>query len=544
MSIILGISGGFAHRIGSPAACLVINGKLEFAQEEERLNRIKNSIGLMPTYAIKEALKYRKLNIRDVNYVAFHSNYPKLLKKIQSYFVFNFGYCPKIKFVDHHTSHAYSAYFPSGFEKANIITMDYSGNGVSTTISRGYGNNIKKIKEIRKPNSLGIFYGLITQVLGFEIDNDEYKVMGLASYGKSNHNFNKILKVTKDDYLLNQKIINKNELDKKKSLQLTRQEPFYSNYLLKELKIKKRMLKNINSSKKKNLAASAQKQLNIAAENLLKYTFNKTKINNFCLAGGVALNCSMNKHLSNLNFVKNLFVQPASSDAGCSIGAAFFVANKLKEKIIVKENFYLGNSFNSKNIKRILKNNGILRYARKYNYKFVAKKLADSKIIAIFQGRHEFGPRALGNRSIIANPQNKNMKKILNKKIKYREGFRPFAPVVLKEDAEKYFKIKKGIDYSGMTVTCEANKNIKKILPSCIHFDNTARVQVLDYKKNKKLGKLIKEFGKLSGHPVLINTSFNLNKQPNVNTPEDAISTFYSSGIDYLVLEDFILSKQ
>lgn len=163
----------------------------------------------MPTYAIKEALKYKKLNIRDVNYFAFHSNYPKLLKKIQSYFVFNFGYCPKIKFVDHQTSHAYSAYFLSGFKKANIITMDYSGNGVSTTISRGYGNNIKKIKEIKKPNSLGIFYGLITQVLGFEIDNDEYKVMGLASYGKSNHNLNKILKITKDDYLLNQKIINK-----------------------------------------------------------------------------------------------------------------------------------------------------------------------------------------------------------------------------------------------------------------------------------------------------------------------------------------------
>jgi carbamoyltransferase len=160
MSIILGISGGFAHRIGSPAACLVINGKLEFAQEEERLNRIKNSIGLMPTYAIKEALKYKKLNIRDVNYIAFHSNYPKLLKKIQSYFVFNFGYCPKIKFVDHHTSHAYSAYFPSGFKKANIITMDYSGNGVSTTISKAKGNKIKKIKEIRKPNSLRNFLWL------------------------------------------------------------------------------------------------------------------------------------------------------------------------------------------------------------------------------------------------------------------------------------------------------------------------------------------------------------------------------------------------
>ncbi len=543
MSVILGISGGFIHRIGSPAACLVINGKLEFAQEEERFNRIKNSGGLMPTYAIKQALKFKKIDIRDVDYVAFHSNYPKLINKIESYFVFNFGYSPKIKFVDHHSSHAYSAYYPSGFKKANILTLDYSGNGISTTISLGIENKIKRFKEIKKPNSLGIFYGLITQILGFEIDNDEYKVMGLASYGKPKYNLNNILNVDKDIFRLNNKILNIAELDKKKSLMLTRQEPFYSDYLLKQLKLKRRLEKNIHSKKKKDLASSAQNQLNLAAENLFKYAYKKNKVNNFCLAGGVALNCTMNNHLSQLDFVKKLFIQPASSDAGCSIGAAFFVANKLREKIIIKNKVYLGNQFNNSQIKQILKNNNILKFAKKYDCKFIAKKLAESKIVAVFQGRHEFGPRALGNRSILANPQNVNMKRILNKKIKYREGFRPFAPIVLKNNSNKYFNLKQGVDYSSMTVTCEAKKNVKKIFPSCIHYDNTARVQILEKNKNKKIEKILETFGKITGHPVLINTSFNLNKQPNVNTPEEAISTFYASGIDYLVLQDYILCK-
>ncbi len=543
MSVILGLSGGFIHRAESASVSLIINGKLIFSQEEERINRIKNSRGLMPTYAIKEALNFSRIKIKDVDYIAYSFFYPKLKKKIEKYFQFNFGYCPKLIFVDHHTSHAYSAYFPSKFKKSNIITFDYSGNGISTTISCGIGNSIKRLKVFKKPNSLGIFYGLLTQALGFELDNDEYKVMGLASYGKPIYNFDNILKIKKNGYILNKEILSTAERNKKTSLSLTRQEPFYSNYFLKNLRLKKRMSKNSNSVKKKNIAASAQRQLNLAAENLFKFAFNKTGIDNFCLAGGVALNCTMNKHLSNLNFVKNFYVQPAASDAGCSMGAALFVANSLKEKIIIKENFYLGNRFSSKTIHNILKNNNLLKSVKKYNHKFIANALAKSKIVAIFQNRHEFGPRALGNRSILANPKNISMKRILNKKIKYREGFRPFAPVVLESDAQKYFDLKKGIDYTSMTVTCIAKKNIKKKIPSCIHYDNTCRVQVLKPKKNKKLEKILKEFGKITGDPVLINTSFNLNKQPNVNTPEDAISTFYSSGIDYLILENFILCK-
>lgn len=543
MSIILGLSGGFIHRAESASASLIINGKLEFSQEEERINRIKNSRGLLPTYAIREALNFAKIKITDVDYVAYCFLYPDLAKKLKSYFKFNFGYCPKLKFVDHHTSHAYSAYFPSKFKKSNIITFDYSGNGISTTINYGEGKSIKRLRSYKKPNSLGIFYGLITQALGFELDNDEYKVMGLASYGKPIYNFENILKIKNDGYQLNEKIINQNEKDKKTSLSLTRQEAFYDSYLLKQLNLKHRMPKQVISTKKKNIAASAQYQLNLAAEQLFKYAFKITGINNFCLAGGVALNCTMNKYLSNLDFVENFFVQPASSDAGCSMGAALYVANKMNEKITIKENFYLGNKFGNKSIKKILNNNNILKSAKKFNVKFIARELAKSKIVAIFQGRHEFGPRALGNRSILANPKNNLMKKILNQKIKYREGFRPFAPVVLDKHSKNYFYLKSGVDYSSMTVTCHAKPNIDKKIPSCIHYDNTARVQVLKRKKNKKLESILEEFGKLTGDPVLINTSFNLNKQPNVNTPEDAIATFYSSGIDYLILEDYILCK-
>ncbi len=543
MSVVLGISGGFIQRIENPAACLIINGKLVFAQEEERFNRIKNSRGLMPTYAIKESLKSNGLTIKDVDYVGINFNYPKLLKKLKSYFKFNFGYCPKIFFVDHHVSHAYSAYYPSGFRNANIITFDFSGDGTSTTLSVARKNKITKLKEFKKPNSLGIFYGLITQVLGFNIDNDEYKVMGLASFGKAKYNFNDILKINKHGYKLNTKIINEDELIKAKSLNITRQEPFFSNYLLKKLNIRQRMSKGNFTNKKLNIAASAQNQLNLAAENLFKIIHKKTKIENFCLAGGVSLNCSMNKHLSNLSFVKKLYIQPAASDAGGSIGAAFYVCRKFKEKIIVNNKFYLGNKFSNSHIKSVLKNNNIFKFAKKYNHKFIAKELAKSKIVAIFQGRHEFGPRALGNRSILANPKNKNMKKILNKKIKYREKFRPFAPVVLDKNVEKYFYIKKGIDYSSMTVNCNAKPYAKKNVPACVHIDNTSRVQILKFSENKKLGSILKEFGRITGEPILINTSFNLNKQPNVNTIEDAISTFYSSGIDHLILENYVLSK-
>ena len=540
MTKIIGISGGFIHRIDNPAATLIIDGDVVFAQEEERFNRIKHSRGLIPTFAIQECLKYKNINIKEIDYIAFASNLPQLRNKISDYFNFNFGYCPKIVFIDHHLCHAASAFYPSGFKETIILTADYSGNGVSTTISIGKNNQINRIKEFKKPNSLGIFYSLITQVLGFEIDNDEYKLMGLASYGKAKHNLDKILEVGKGYYKLNQKMISKNEF--KYSKDLTRQEPFYSKELLKILKIKKR-LKKKGFSNKIDIAASAQKKLNDAAISLINWAYEKTKISNLCIAGGVGLNCTMNKKISELSYIKNLYVQPASSDAGNSLGAALITSLKFDKKINVKEHVYLGNQFNNKYIAKVLKNNGIYNKTIKLNEKFVAKKLNQSKIFAVFQGRQEFGPRALGNRSILANPMNKNMKNILNEKIKYREEFRPFAPIVMKKDSTKYFNIKNGVDYRHMTVTCDAKPGIDKLIPSCVHVDNTARVQLLEKGKNKLIENILNEFGKLSKNPVLINTSFNLNRQPNVNTPEDAISTFYASGIDYLIIGNRILIK-
>lgn len=540
MTKIIGISGGFIHRIDNPAATLIIDGDVVFAQEEERFNRIKHSRGLIPTFAIQECLKYKNINIKEIDYIAFASNLPQLRNKISDYFNFNFGYCPKIVFIDHHLCHAASAFYPSGFKETIILTADYSGNGVSTTISIGKNNQINRIKEFKKPNSLGIFYSLITQVLGFEIDNDEYKLMGLASYGKAKYNLDKILEVGKGYYKLNQKMISKNEF--KYSKDLTRQEPFYSKELLKILKIKKR-LKKKGFSNKIDIAASAQKKLNDAAISLINWAYEKTKISNLCIAGGVGLNCTMNKKISELSYIKNLYVQPASSDAGNSLGAALITSLKFDKKINVKEHVYLGNQFNNKYIAKVLKNNGIYNKTIKLNEKFVAKKLNQSKIFAVFQGRQEFGPRALGNRSILANPMNKNMKNILNEKIKYREEFRPFAPIVMKKDSTKYFNIKNGVDYRHMTVTCDAKPGIDKLIPSCVHVDNTARVQLLEKGKNKLIENILNEFGKLSKNPVLINTSFNLNRQPNVNTPEDAISTFYASGIDYLIIGNRILIK-
>lgn len=542
MSLILGISGGLGHTGQDSAAALIENGSLVFAMEEERITRTKHSRSVMPTNAIREGLKKIKKKFKDIEFIAYYANYFRFRSILEDYFKFNFGSCPKIKFYDHHLCHAASAFFPSGFQKAIIFTADFSGDGVSTTISIGENKNIKLIKKFQKPDSLGMFYSIFTQLLGFNFDSDEYKIMGLAPYGSSHINLDKIILSDKNgNYSINKSIINKNYK--------SRQSPLYNEKIFKYLNIKKKFDSKKISENQKNIAASVQKKLEDIIIQLVQDIYRKTKIKKICFAGGVSLNCAALRKISNLNIFDDIFVQPASSDAGTSIGAAFLASlDQLKNtKIqIPSSHVYLGNEFRNNYIKKILEvcNLNFENIYSRNKYNFLLDEIANNKIISIFRGRHEFGPRALGNRSILANPNKKNMKDILNKKIKFREGFRPFAPIVTDKNAKNYFSLSTNIEnYKHMNINVNANLEAKKKFPSCVHVDNTSRVQVLENKDNNFIYDLLDNLSEIYNIDCLINTSFNLDKMPIVNTPQDAIGAFYSSGIDHMLIGDYLVSK-
>lgn len=540
MSIILGISGGLSHTGQDAAATIIQNGKCVFAMEEERFLRTKHARSVMPTNSIREGLKYINKTMKDVEFVSYYANYRNIKKDLEAYLKYHFDHSPEILFFDHHLCHAASTFYPSNFNKSLIFTADYSGDGVSTTLSIGDGENIKVIKKFSKPNSLGIFYSMFTQVLGFNYDDDEYKVMGLAPYGDPIYDLNEIIQSDNlGNYNLKKKFINLKSR--------SRQSPLFNENLLKQLNLKKIFNSKTITKNQKDLAASVQFKLEEIVTNLLKDIFNKTQISNLCLAGGVSLNCAMIKKISDLKIFKNIFVQPASSDAGTSLGSAILASKKKNYKLKkFSSQAYLGNSFKNAEIKKILDicNLKYEHVDKNYNKEFLIEKLKNNSIFAIFRGRHEFGPRALGNRSIFANPKLKNMKSVLNNKIKFREGFRPFAPIILDKVADKYFYLTSNIkDYKHMTINAKAKGITKEKFPSCVHVDSTSRVQILNKQENNFVYDLLNSLKKGYDIDCLINTSFNVNKMPIVNTPQDALSCFYSSGIDLMLLGDYILKK-
>ncbi len=540
MSIILGITGGLSHTGQDASVAIIQNGDLVFAMEEERFTRQKHSRGVMPTNAITKGLNFIQKSIRDVEYVAYYANYFKIKDDLNRYFKHNFGYSPKILFYDHHMCHAASAFFPSKFEKSLIFTADYSGDGVSTTVSIGKGKNIETVKRYKKPNSLGIFYSMFTQILGFEFDNDEYKVMGLAPYGKNKIDLNKFIQTDRSgDYKLNFRYLNLNNR--------SRQDTLYNNKFISELNLSSKYKHNNITQKQKDIAFSVQSKLEEIIVNLIKNFQKKYKINNLCMAGGVSLNCAVVRKISQLNIFKNIFVQPASSDAGAALGAAILAYIEKFEKFKkVKNHVYLGNQYNNNEIKYILKNCNIKHTKLNQNNlkNFISEKISKDFVFGIFKGRHEYGPRALGNRSILANPKNKNMKSILNHKIKFREGFRPFAPIVMQENANKLFDLRLPPEnYKHMTINVSSFKKTEKYFPSCVHVDGTSRVQILNKKDNVFIYEILSCLDRDFDINCLINTSFNLNKMPIVNTPQDALSCFFGSGLDYLVMEDYLIEK-
>jgi len=557
---ILGISC-FYH---DGAACLLKDGIVVAAAEEERFTRIKHDSSF-PINSINYCLGEGRISIDEIDYIGFYEKpilkFDRLLSSYLETFPGSFvsfyksipswlttklripsivrkrlKYRGNVLFIEHHLAHAASSYLVSPFKEAAILTIDGVGEWTTTAIGFAKDDDITLIKEICFPHSLGLLYSAVTAHLGFRVNNDEYKVMGLASYGRPTfyEKFKKLVNLKEDgsyeldmDYftyqygltMIGQKFINEFGSMRKYGSEITQRH--------------------------KDIATSLQKITEEVLFRMLNHLYNMTGLDDLCMAGGVALNSVANgKILKNTPF-KRIYIQPAASDAGGSVGVAMYIYSTIigNERRYVMDSAYLGPSFDSEFIKQFLIRNDIdfKELGEKSLVKKVASLVYDNDIIGWFQGRMEFGPRALGNRSILANPCNPEMKNTLNKKVKHREDFRPFAPVVPLEDAKDYFEIDGESPF--MLFVSPVKEEKRELIPSVTHVDGSARPQTVTRKQNPKYYDLIKEFEKFSGIPILINTSFNVRGEPIVCTPKDAYECFMGTGIDYLVMGNFIIEK-
>jgi carbamoyltransferase len=557
---ILGISC-FYH---DAAACLLQDGKITAAASEERFNRRKNS-PLFPINAVNFCLQRGGLTAGEIDYVGFYEQpylkfYRVLLSHLRAYpFSFkNFlatmpdwlrerltlplllknelGYEGEVFFIKHHLSHAASAFLVSPFEEAAILTADGVGEWATMALGAGKAGQIRMIKESHFPDSLGLFYTAITTYLGFEALNGEGKVMGLAGYGEPVYleKLKEMVSVKPDGSLrLDQSFFGFNKGSR-----------MYSGKLVRALG-KERAPENKIEQRHCDIASSLQKftedVLIKAANNL----YRETRLDKLCLAGGLFLNCIANNKILEHTPFKEVFVQPAAGDSGGALGVASYIYHSLlgKERNYVMDDACLGPDFSRTRIRRALVNAGInFREMEDGDlFKYAAGLILQDKIVGWFQGQMEFGPRALGNRSLLANPCNPGMKDILNSKVKKREPFRPYAPVVLEERADEFFRIKQPSPF--MLIAGSVREEKAAVIPAVTHVDKTARVQTLSRKANPRLWQLIKEFEQLTGIPLLINTSFNLRGEPIVCTPEDAVSCFKRSRMDCLILDNCIAER-
>tara|TARA_Y100000590_G_scaffold470576_1_gene666516 strand:+ start:827 stop:2635 length:1809 start_codon:yes stop_codon:yes gene_type:complete len=591
---ILGISA-FYH---DSAAALLDNGEILAAVQEERFTRRKHDAGF-PKNAINYVLNYKNLKLEDIDHIVFYDKpFIKFERIIETYIAsapkgFNSFKMSmpiwlreklfqkillskelekisnqkfdqnKLLFTEHHYSHAASAFYPSPFEEAIVLTLDGVGEWATTTVSIGKGNKLDIIKEIHFPHSLGLLYSAFTYYIGFKVNSGEYKVMGLAPYGKPIYKDIILDKVVdlKDDgsFRLNQSYFNYTS-----GLTMTNDkfsELFAHPVRKPEIEKLTQFHMDIASS-----VQSVTEEIILKISRHLKKEYN---IPNLCMAGGVALNCVANSKILNEGIFKNIWIQPASGDAGGSIGSALAVwhsefnkPRKVYSQDTMKGSF-LGPEYSQEEIEKSLKEIGATFKKNEENslIKIIVEDLRQGKVIGWFQGRMEFGPRALGGRSIIADPRSENMQKTLNLKVKFRESFRPFAPSVLKEDAALWFD--KNYDNPYMLFVSEVKRekrlnisaneeklfgidklNIKRSeVPAITHVDYSARVQTVEKNLNPKYYKLITSFKEKTGCPMIINTSFNIRGEPIVNSPEDAFKCFMGTEMDILVIGNCILYK-
>ena len=547
------------------SATLLKDGKIVAAVEEERFTRKKHQFGF-PKNAIKYLLGLENININDINHFAISNVSPSesAKKLIHNYFLkgiflkdklspltfikfcamagwsiakdkrgaqgfLNQGISKnKIHFIDHHKSHAASTFRCSGFDDSLILTMDGAGDWNTTTLGYGKGNKIVLEKKIPVPNSLGMMYETFTKYLGYtEGIGHENKIMGLAAYGRPIIDFSDIIKFkenffkTNPDYVYAQNRISMIEKRFGPKLLAPPTEQTSQHY--------------------RNIAATLQTSLEKAALKLTKYLLKKYPFRNLCLAGGVAMNCKMNGTIWKSGLVNDIFIQPNASDGGNSLGAVLELYAKLGYKSKIKmEHAYFGPEFSNEEIEKVL-NRYKIKYTKHKNIsRVVAEKVAKGKVIAWFQGRMEWGARALGNRTIVADPRRKGMIDYINKEIKLREGWRPYAPSILSGKEEEYFE--NAHDSPFMILAFDVKKNKQKEIPAVTHFDGTSRPQTVNKEINPKYWKLIKEFENITGVPVVLNTSFNC-REPIICKPEEAIRTFYSTALDALAMGDYLIEK-
>lgn len=537
---ILGINGGVRIGYRDASAVLLHNGQIVAAAEEERFNRIKASPSQLPELSVRFVLDQAGITMEDVAAVATHgstwgNDYESVLK---NYLLTNFGYAPSILRFHHHDCHAAGAYFASGFEEAVILSIDNSGDGISTQIALGKAENIDILERIARPNSLGLFYGMITQFCGFQRDSDEYKLMGLAPYGKPDIDLSDILRIDGPHYLLSHEYLQPIVPGQP---QPSLQQAIYSDKLT-HLLGHRRLTGAPMQQHYMDIAASAQKLLEEVICNMVREAVLLTGVRKVCLAGGVALNCAANKAILEMPEVEDLFVQPAAGDAGISQGAAYLGCLEMGVRPQSMPHSYWGQSFSEDEIRKAFLQTGVRHQEVTHPAETAAALVAQGKVVAWHQGRFEFGPRALGNRSILANPAIPDIKHLVNHKIKFRESFRPFCPSVLEEDAPRFFKGKcSKAPY--MTINFAAQDITRNALNGIVHVDGTSRIQTVSEQSNPLFHAYLSALKQHTSYGVSINTSFNVNQQPIVNTPLEAIATMYGSGIDAMIIGPYLAEK-
>ena len=546
--VILGITSPISE---DNAACLLIDGKLIAMVEEERLNGIKHAPRMAPDKAINFCLKKGNITLKDIDYIAVGFSHPNQVlidnvkKKIIDYlhgkrsfrtFIGEIKYWvehrvhfakikkylknAKVIYVRHHIAHAASSFYLSGFDKANIISLDGSGGQDAGLLGFGVDTKLTVLRYIDRQSSWGEMYERFTEKLGFKPHNDEGKVMALASYGK---HYNKTFPF----------------IDWNSTIPYIKRREFLK-YLAQT---KARNESDPITDEHKNLAAILQYSLEKAVLKMSKFLYKKTGFTNLCLAGGIALNCALNGKLLQSDWVERIFVQPAANDAGTALGAAVAVyVQKTGQRPDINFNHvYWGPEYGNEEIEECLKIAKVKYKKCDDICKEVAKLLANGKIVGWFQGKMEVGPRALGNRSILATPCDESIRDMINNRVKFREPWRPLAPSILAEYASEY--LENAYPSPFMILAFKVKKAKIKQIAGVVHVDGTCRPQTVERSVNPKFWQLINEFRKLTGIPLVLNTSFNLRGKPIVCTPREAIATFFSCGMDYLAIGDFLVYK-
>jgi carbamoyltransferase len=570
---------GINHDMFITSAALINDGKIISAIPEERISREKLS-RKFPEKAINQILKENNLDINNIDIFSNSYNPANLMTKFNpifstsrrfrsdylysvpdNLFKINENINPinseylmqeikiknktkKIYFVNHHLAHAANAFFISPFKKSAILTADGRGEIDSCSFSLGVDNKINLIKKISFPHSVGSFYSTFTEFLGYKANSDEWKVMALSSYCKNKKNkfyklIKKLVKINKSDgtFILNTNYFKETVHEYGK---------MYSDEFVKLFGPPRKKDEKI-TSRHNEIAGAMQVVSEEIVLNMLNWLQKKTKSENLSVSGGFFMNSVFNGKITKLTKFKNIFISSCPDDSGLSIGAALYVYNHIlnrKKRYIQKHNYY-GPSFSNDEIKKTLDNYKINYSFNKKNLsKIVAKKISEGKIIGWFQGKMEFGQRALGNRSILGDPRILKNRDKINQIIKFRESFRPFAPAILNEKKEDFFLIRKNETANFMEKVFLIKNKMHNKIPAVTHIDGSGRLQTVEKTTNPKFYDLIKEFFNITSIPILINTSFNLNGEPIVCTPQDAIRTFNTSGLDMLVIGDFIISKQ